>query len=281
MITFPSRHELAALRTFSAPHCVTIYAPLLESTGATNPNRVELKNQLRQAKIALRDSGVRDRDITATLQPAHDLADGSEFWPPSHASLVLFMHATFFRYYHLPDHTTPYLLTVDRGFNLGPLLSAMHHTRSYYVLALGHRDVRLYEGDRYRLRPVTLSRFPASMLETLRIDENLDSRELHPVAPAYMGHESKSYHSQYDVSLVDKARLEEFFRVVDHRLHHFLMSSHRPLILGGVSYELSLYRKVNTYPYLWPESIRRNLQDEPLQVIRDQAWATIAQGGTL
>ncbi len=279
MIDFPEPHELEELKAYKEPYCVTIYVPLLDPSGASNPNKIELKNLLRQTKIALLDTAISKRDLRKTLRPVQELLKDYEFWPRHQESLALFMHSRFFRHYHIPDHQTTYMLTVERGFNLEPLLKAMHENLSYFVLALGHKNVQLYEGNHFHLRTVHLKDFPANMDATLHYDENPKWHETHTIAPTGNGKGSEAYHGQYNVSQVDKEMLEEFFRTIDHRLHYYLSSQHKPLILAGVNYLLPIYRKVNTYSYLWPKSIKGNIANEHSRVIQDKAWALVSRGG--
>src|SRR5690554_6666712 len=124
MVQLPSPTELKLLKSFNEPFSLTIYAPHIEfdPTGLTNPNRIELKNMLKQAETALLDNGADTGHVRKTLRPARNLLDSREFWPVRNESLALFAHPKFFRYYHLPGGM-PYILTIQRGFNLEPLLS--------------------------------------------------------------------------------------------------------------------------------------------------------------
>lgn len=272
MINFPSQQQLEELTAFSEPFCLTIYAPLIDANTATNPNRIELKNLLREAETALKSAGVKPRDVKKTLKPAQLLVEDNEFWPIRHESLVLFMHPRLFRYYHIPDHATPYILTIETGFNIEPLLKAMEDNERYFVLALGHKNVRLYEGDHYQLKSVQLKNFPADMKQTLNIDEYPKWRETHGIAPSYTGKGSEASHGQYNISQTDKDMLLEFFRRIDHRLHNFLFRHQRPLIIAGVNYLLPIYRKANTYPGLLPGAITGNQENADLQTIGGKAW---------
>lgn len=275
MINFPSQQELKELRAFSEPFCLTIYAPLIDPNAATNPNRIEVKNLLREAKTALLSAGVNPLDVKKTLRPAKLLLEDHEFWPIHHEGLVLFTHPKLFRYYHIPDHAIPYMLTVETGFNVEPLLKAMEDNKQYFVLTLGHKNVRLYEGDHYNLKPVQLKNFPADMKQALNIDEYPKWREKHEIAPSYTGKGSEAVHGQYNVSQTDKAMLLEFFRRIDYRLHDFLFRHQRPLIIAGVSYLLPIYRKANTYPGLLPDAITGNQDNADLQTIGEKAWQLI------
>lgn len=267
MIHFPNQQELKELEAFNEPFCLTIYVPFIDANAATNPNRIELKNFLREAETALLSAGVKPRDVKKTLRPARLLLEDHEFWPIHHESLVLFMHPKLFRYYHIPDHATPYILTVETGFNVEPLLKVMENNKRYFVLALGHKNVHLYEGDHYQLRLVQLKDFPADMKQTLNIDEYPNWRETHGIAPSYMGKGSEAVHGQYNVRQTDKDMLLEFFRRIDKRLHNFLFRQQRPLIIAGVSYLLPIYRKANTYPGLLPGAITGNQDNADLQTI--------------
>ena len=142
----------------------------------------------------------------------------------------------------------------------------------YYLLALSHKHVRLYEGDRYRLQQVQLSNFSGDMVETLGIDEYPHSRETHTIAPASSGKGSEGFHQQYNVSQTDKKMLLEFFRRIDHRLHAFLLYHEKPVLLAGVKYLLPLYRKVNTYAGLLDVDITGNQDRSDIHSLGKKAW---------
>ena len=274
----PNQSDIDELKAFEEPYCLSIYVSFMEPNVATYPNRIELKNLLREAETALLSVGAGQNDVKKTLRPARLMLENHEFWPIHHESLVLFMHPKLFRYFHIPHQKMPYMLTVEKGFNLAPLLEVMEGNKHYFVLALSHKNVHLYEGDHYQLKPVHLKHFPADMKETLVIDEYPSWRESHEIAPSYMGKGSEATHGQYNVSQTDKAMLLEFFRRIDHYLHNFLFKQQRPLIIAGVNYLLPIYRKVNTYPGLLPNVITGNQEHVDLQTIRENAWHVVARG---
>lgn len=275
MINFPNKKQLKEIKSFNEPFCLTIYAPYLKPSMASNPNRIELKNLLKEADKALTSAGVKPQTVKKTLGPARELLDSGEFWPIHHESLVLFMHPKMFRYYHLPKTGIPYMLTVEKGYNTEPLEKIMKRNRKYFVLALGHKNVKLYEGDRYRLKPVSLRNFPSDLKETLRIDEYPKWRETHAIAPASYGKGSEAYHGQYNVAQTDKDMLLEFFRRIDQRLHPFFHRKNYPLVIAGVNHLLPIYRKANTYAGLIPSGISGNFEHVEPDDIREKAWQTI------
>ena len=92
-----------------------------------------------------------------------------------------------------------------------------------------------------------------------------------------MGKGSEAYHGQYNVSQTDKAMLLEFFRRIDKRLHTFLQTKQKPLILAGVGYLVPIYRQINTYQHLLPSSIGGNLERTKPDSIREHALSLIQQ----
>ena len=247
---------------------------------ATNPTRIVLKNLLREAGDALAQAGASSKEVEKTLKPAYQLMESDELWQMRRESLVLYLHPALFRYYRLPARKMSIVspVTVQAGFYLDPLLAIIEDNRQYYVLVLGHKNVRLYEGDRYRMELVDVRKLPTDLIETLRIDEFPQSRETHTVSPTSRGKGSEAYHEQYNVSQTNKIMLREFFRRIDHSLHDFLAGKHIPLILAGVGFLLPIYRKVNSYPHLLDGAILGNQDTADLRTIRQKANTIVDVG---
>ncbi len=285
MIRLPTKSDYEKLQGFDGLFCVSVYVPYIEpdTDTAANPNRIRLKNLLKETRTALKSAGVKERDISATVKPAQALVKRRGFWPPlRHESIVLFMHPRMFRYYYLPAGTTPYLMTVQKGFNLRPLRRVLENNRQYFVLALSHKNVRLYRGDRYGVQLIRLKNMPTDLKETLGIDEYPKWHETHTIAPVNHGRVSEAHHGQYNVSQTDKEMLLAFFRRIDNRVSSFLSKGHQgaPLIIAGVDYLLPIYRRINTYPGLFHSSITGNLERMRHQAIRQKAWALISSKST-
>lgn len=277
MINFPTKQELEELQAFHEPFCLSMYVPYIEPNTPENPSRIEVKNLLREAEIALTSAGASDSAIQKTIQPIRKQMEQSEIRPARSESLAFFSHPNLFRSYHIPNDETPYSLTVAAGFNTDTIEQAMQMNQPYFVLALSHKNVRLYEGDRDSIHEIELKNFPHDMLETLRIDEFPKSAETHSIASARTGKGSEAVHEQYNVRQVNKTMLKEFFRLVDREIHSHLQKHPYPLILAGVAYELAMFRSINTYPHLAPDAITGNLDNAPLDDIRDNAWAIIGK----
>lgn len=276
MIKLPTIKQLQLLVAFQEPGCVTIYVPFVAANAATNPMQIVLKDAIKEAETQLKAGGVNEKTIRKTLRPARSLAaDKSAFWPHFQESLALFLHPAMSRLYRLPAQAITLQVRVGRGFDLQTLTDALAENRVFAVLVLDHHATQLYVGDRFHLAPASLEGFPADMEQTLNIDEFPSERELHGLAPAYMGKGSEGYHGQYNVAEVNKQLLTEFFRMIDRRLHRYLTDRRLPLVIAGVGYLLPLYRAVNTYKQLVPGELRGSFRRVRLDILHDRAWAAL------
>ena len=280
MIQLPNQLELDELKAFKQPFCLTIYTFFIESNTETNPNRIELKNLLREGEKALLAAGMQPKEVKKSLKPVRALLEDHEFWQTDYESLVFFIHPTLFRYYHIPKSGISNMVSVQNSFNVGLVEKALGSNKQYYVLTLSHHDISLYEGDHFKVKLLHLDGFPSDMNKTLNIDEYPHSRQLHVVAPASAGKGSEGYHEQYEVSKTDKIMLLQFFRRIDKQEHAFFRTKQFPLIIGGVNYLLPIYRLANTYPHLLDDGIAGNLERETLPGIQKKAWRILSGIGT-
>lgn len=273
MINLPTAQELQDLARVQRPWCVTIYLPYISANAATNPMQIALKDALKDAERQLKAAGATEKIIRKTLRPGRALAiEATAFWPHNHEGMALLLHDHLFRMYRLPAETAVLRVQVGRCFALEPLTHLLSENKAFALLVLDRHATQLYVGDRYHLAPAPLKNFPADMKQTLNIDEFPSWRELHGVAPAYMGKGSEGYHSQYNVAEVNKQLLTQFFRIIDRRLHRYLTDRQLPLVVAGVAYLLPLYRAVNTYSGLVANGFHGSFRRANLGVLRKRAW---------
>lgn len=272
MSQLPSKKELKQLAKFNEPNCISIYMPYIEPTGSSNPNKIELKNLMRQAHKQLLATGLKPSLVEKTLKPIQSLLDGKEFWPVRRESFAIFAHSKFFKYFHVPGRKFERNLSINQGFSLEPIKSLAEHDKTYMVLALGHTNVRLYKANRYQISPIALKGFPSDMMQTLHIDELPRVLETHPVATAERGKASQSFHGQYNVAQTDKTMLLQFFRQINRHLHEFLQGKKVPVVLAGVGYLLPLYHSVNTYPHLVAKGVQGSPNTIDTEHLHKRAW---------
>lgn len=273
----PSRKDLRQLAKFNEQYCLSIYTPFIEPTGSTNPNKIVLKNLIREARADLEASGLKRNLVDRTLKPIISLLEGQEFWPVKRESLAIFAHSKMFKYFSIPQNDLPRMLSVARGFSLDPLKKLTEDNKPYLVLTLGHNNVALYQANRYDIKPIKLKGFPADMRTALHIDELPRIVEPHPVSTIGHGKTSHSFHAQYNVSQTDKTMLLQFFRQINRQLGEFLRGRHMPVVLAGVGYLLPLYQSVNTYPHLVEKGVTGSPTNGGISHLHKKAWRIVSR----
>ena len=262
--------ELDQIAAIETPGCVSMYIPSLNEDTTKNSVRIEMKNMLREAKNALKGMGVEQDGINKIEHAVNDYLGVHEITPARNECVVIFVNPSYFHYVHIPNLRL-HALMIGTKFNITPIASMLTRNQHFYLLSLSHKHTTLYLGDRFSLKPLHAKYFDRGMLQALQIDEFHKSRETHPVAPAYLGKSSRSYHQQYDVSLTDKDMLMEFFHRVNHVVTQSISPTKRPLILAGTERVLATYKKINTYPYLLKETIVGNQEAVSAGALKDKA----------
>lgn len=271
MIQLPAKTEIETLQAFFKPNSLSIYASYIAPTSPNNPNRIQLKNLLKEARRLLSQQGLRSSEIITILQPAEKLLDGDEFRANHNYSLALFIHNEVFAYYRLPPEGISSSVHIGQGFELQPIVELLNNNPPYYVLLLSHNNVQLLNGDRYHIKQLQVKGLPANMEQALQIDEYPNEIQTHSIASDGRGKGSEAFHGQYNEAQVDKDMLVKFFRHIDRTLHNALKDTTIPLIIAGVDYLLPLYRQVSTYPHLLLDEIRGSLEHASLATIQERA----------
>jgi len=281
MIQLPTKTQLATLKAWRKPDCVTIYSPYIAANSASkNPNQTQLKILLWEAEKILLDKHLNQREVSHILEPGFKLIDSGEFTTSSKHGLVLFMHHDFFDFYHLPTEDVDKSVIVGKGFKLWPIVKLLEFNLNYYILLISSNSTRLFRGDSYRLKEIKFQKTPTTMMQELNIDELPKDRGLHSVARADAEKGSKRFHGQFEKSQTNKDLLTMYFRRINTRLNRAIKNKKRPLILAGVEALLPIYRQINTYPNLAKEELKGNFEHTPLDSVREQAEKIIANSQT-
>jgi hypothetical protein len=129
-----------------------------------------------------------------------------------------------------------------------PLLPGLQGKHDFWLLALSIKKIRLFRGSRGGLVEVVL---PKDVPRSLSQDEAFDAPD-HSLRGRSTA--SPSAGSMKGVQFgTGSARelqgdyLHDFFKAIDRGIHPILTRNRKPLILAGVTRELAIYRKVNTY----------------------------------
>lgn len=169
--------------------------------------------------------------------------------------------------------------TVARRFRLEPILPLLYEDGGFYLLALGLKDVRLFEGDRIRLSELSLDGVPTDLRTALRFEDSESYLSLHSTpstsmgggrgAPIFHGHGG----GKGDLKEM-KRDILRFFQHLDRGIRPLLADPARPLLLSGAEAMLPIYREANTHPRTLDVSLPAHLDRlSGLAELHSQAWS--------
>jgi hypothetical protein len=238
-VDIPTAADLRTLITYRNDICVSIYFPTAPLAQAAAADRIELKNLAKQAIAELDAAGADKRRVTALAEHLDDLIDDDDFWRRQARSLAVLATPDTLRTFRLPSRLEP-LVEVSDQFHLKPLMRAVTFPNACYVLALSEGAVRLIEVS---------ADLPAATVKV----EGLPRDAASSVGKATINDRSPS--GRIQGSEGQKVRLRQFSRKVDGALHPLLRGSDLPLLLAATEPLASIYRSVNGYAHLAPQTI--------------------------
>ena len=226
MLTNDNLRKLAGVR---GP-CLTIFEPLRdEYSRVTKPN-TRVGAALREAGRLLEEKGFSAAEREEMLRPLSKIA-GDTNWKAVKGSLAMF-RAPGFTMTELWPEVLAHRVHFGQEFLLLPLLPGLQGEHDFWLLTLTIKAVRLFRGSRKGLVEVALPRgVPRSLAEAGEFTTHRDNR-------------ARSSRSRNEAGA---DYLHDFFAAVERGIRPLLEADRQPLILAGVTRELAIYRKLNTY----------------------------------
>ncbi len=238
-LDIPTKQQLTALLSARATPSVSLYLPTGHLPQAEAPARIELKNLAAEAMAQIEQAGLHAGDLREHLD---DLHDDDEFWTTQAVSLAVFATPDGVRTFRLPNRLTTLVEVSDR-YHVKPLLRSVTFPQAGFVLALAQGSVRLVEvAAEVPASEIRISDLPVDIASSVRKASITDRS----AAGRIQGSEGQ------------KVRMRQYARRVDQALRPALGASGLPLILASAEPLESIYRSVNTYPNLAPQTIARN-----------------------
>ncbi|QCK16802.1 baeRF7 domain-containing protein [Mangrovivirga cuniculi] len=149
------------------PFCVSIYIPThrISTPGQEmDEDRIELKNQLQDARDQLIIHGMKESEAEPYLEPISKLLDNNEFWNYQSDGLAIFYNGKEVETFHIPIEFKSYAYVSERYYLL-PLAGMLHDSSTHFILELSLDHVKLYEATRYTIAEVGISHLVPTQLE--------------------------------------------------------------------------------------------------------------------
>lgn len=255
---------------------VSIYLPTSRASSEAEGDRLRFRAALEQAQelAAAEADGVPPSEELEELQP---LTRDQEFWRYQAEGLAVFVAPGFRRLYRIPTGL-PELVVVGPTFHTRPLIDLLQSPDRYWVLGLGRKEVRLWEGTASGLTPMDLRDLPRSLLDALGFEFERDSEIVHrrKAGPSRgqrgRGGHQPTFHGHGVGHDDSEPELRRFFKKVDRGLGELLADEIGPVVLAAVQEYHPLYREVSSLENLAAEGVEASVMDWPADRIHEAAW---------
>jgi hypothetical protein len=267
-MTLLSRSELRDLATLAEKPCVSLFLPAESDGFDVQRGSARFQNLLRDAENQLAEAGWWRPDAIEWLKPAHAI-DQPGFWHLQRGGLAVFIAPNYCRHYALPINFEEKVMIGDR-FHLSPLIPALTGDGRFFILAFGQNRIRLFLCSPDSMSEVELEEMPQALqiaLQNQDYEDQIEQRHLIKTQAATP--------PQKQIQEIQDA-IVGYCQQINTGLNNLLRGERSPLILAGIQYVASIYRKTNTYPSLLSQTIGGNpdimkpslLHQEALQIVR-------------
>jgi len=230
----------------SAGPCITIMLSAHHPGAHTLSYAVRLRNAIRAASQDLREF-ISPGQMDELLAPLHDLAD-EPVMGAGGGDMVIFRAPEVFARFHRPAAVKD-AVVVSQHFYVVPLMRMLGGEREFFILGVGQKGLRLLHYRDGRCEPVPLpASIPSNVEEAGAFDQPDHTLENRSTAGKSAGSLAGVPFGTGSEREAAGERLHHFFRLVDKGLAEVLTG--RPLLLAGVEYEVSAYRRAARYPHV-------------------------------
>src|SRR5690606_28367256 len=271
METFTSKQLNDVLR-YEEPPVFSVYMPT-HRTHPDNANDARVFEALIQQFEPVKVQYASDTGIQGVFDKFAALAANYQFWQHTKEGLAVFATRESFDVYRLPRSVQPLAVVADTA-HTKPLLKYLQSKDRYHLLVLTTNTAQLYEGDRYQLDEVDLSKadVPDTMIDAL----DHEMRDLHATLAAYRTATGEKWGEAQNHGLkktdIDND-IEQFFRAVDRAVAGtYSIPSGLPLILAALPEHHHLFRRVSRNQRLLENGIKTNVAAMDMDEVRKLAW---------
>ncbi|MBZ5611897.1 MAG: hypothetical protein LAP38_26855 [Acidobacteriia bacterium] len=241
--------------------CVTLLLPAYRPGAQAKSMAAILKSSLQEAAAQLAARKVPESEVKDLLAPLQELAREDELLAGSHWGRVIFRAPDVLQQFELFE-SVGQSLTVGGCFDIRAILNDLHRPAEFYILKLSKKNVALLRCAHLHAEPAALPKgVPQTLEEVLEFeqpDHGLVNRSAAGPSVGTMGGVSFGTGSGRETQ---HTYLADFYKAVDRGIGQLLNGNKAPLVLAGVTEDVSSYRLINTYKKLMETSIQGSAGD--------------------
>jgi hypothetical protein len=251
---FQTARDLKTILAAEGP-CLSAYISL--STAPTNQsartNALEWKETLRTLESKVQQNGAAARELFESIRDWDGILQGQ---PPQGRSVAVLRSPDVFRVTWIEE---PVKSRAELGphFYIRPLLPELTRDKTFYILALSQKNVRLLRCTSRTSEEVPFPQHIATSYEAYMNTAKPDHLTEGRAAPGPGAGSSKGVMFTVSADREDKDQyLAHFYRQIDRGMEEILRGKSEPVVLAGVEYELALYRSLNSNLHLAQECVQ-------------------------
>ncbi len=267
-------HELKQIASVESTACASIYLPTHPAI-TFQQDAVSLKSLLDRLEGQIDARSDYTHALLPSIKTLRQVSSQSTFWSNRSRALVVFMEPERIRQYRLPITIDAFAIASDR-FHITPVLQLFNSQEKFYILTLGQHRVRLFEMDLFSIQPVLID-LPQGIDETLNLQSEDRGSQTHFGVTASDRSASAVFHGHGGKKDTHKKELQLFCQEVNAGLMRFLRQKESTIILAGVDYLVSIFRKVCNYSKIAVPKIEGNWDHASAAEIHELAIPIVAR----
>jgi len=251
---FQTARDLKAILAAEGP-CLSVYIPL--SSAAPNQgakaNALEWKETLRSVEPKMQQYGSAAAELLESVRDWDAILQDHQ---PQGRSIAVLRSPDVFRVAWI-EEVVKRRAEIGPHFYIRPLLPELTRDKTFYILALSQKNVRLLRCTARTSEEIPFPKHVASSydayMNTEKPDHVADNRAT--AGPGVGSSKGVMFTTSSDREDKDEY-LAHFFRQIDRGVEEVLRGKTEPVVLVGVEYELALYRSLNSNLHLAQESVQ-------------------------
>lgn len=269
MIDRVDRTSVEELAKRSDGPWVSITLPT-ERVGPNAASKIQFKNLMSEAVDRLKAGGTGATTTNAVRDEGTALLDDANFWTTLDECVFVFLSPGERLVFRRTGTCEPSVLVADQP-RVEALLAHVDEHRSYAVLALSLKKVRLLRGDQHGLVEDDPPVLPVDLATALALDDREPQLQSHAAGRVGAGRTTSAFHGQENS---EEADIKRFMRLIDDDLQRALPDD-VPVVLAGVDRTVAAFRKVSRRRHLLDETIHGNADRLTAAQLRERAWPIV------
>lgn len=251
---FQTAKDLKTILAAEGP-CLSAYISLsiAPPNQSAKTNALEWKETLRALEPKVHQYGSVARELLESIRDWDGILQGQQ---PQGRSIAVLRSPDVFQVTWIEE---PVKSRAELGphFYIRPLLPDLTRDKTFYILALSQKNVRLLRCTARTSEEVPFPPHIAASYDAYMNTEKPDHLTEGRAAPGPGVGSSKGVMFTVSSEREDKDEyLAHFYRQIDHGVEEVLRGKNEPVVLAGVEYELALYRSFNSNLHLAQESVQ-------------------------